>query len=62
MFMKFFILEDLGRFYYFANLSSQYYIKRVLRLFGQLVSLLFNPIEKVEGKGSAYTMVFRKGV
>ena len=48
--------------YYFANLSSQYYIKRVLRLFGQLVSLLFNPIEKVEGKGSAYTMVFRKGV
>jgi len=50
---------------FFANLDSQFRIKRVLWyaciLIGRLVSLLFSPIEKIEGKGSAYTIVFRKG-
>ena len=35
--------------FFFANFSSQLYLKKVL-------------IEKIEGKGSAYTMVFRKSV
>ncbi|TFH08434.1 MAG: class I SAM-dependent methyltransferase [Nitrosomonadales bacterium] len=52
--------NTFGWKFFFANLSSQLYIKKVLSLTGQLVSLLFSPIEKIEGKGSAYTMVFRK--
>jgi len=46
--------------FFFTNLSSNSYIKKVLRLIGQLVSLLFSPIEKTECKGSAYTIIFRK--
>lgn len=48
--------------FFFANMSSQPYIKKVLRQVGRLVSLLLSPIERMEGKGSAYTVVFRKGV
>jgi len=48
--------------FFFANMSSQSYIKKVLRQVGLLVSLLLSPIERMEGKGSAYTVVFRKGV
>lgn len=46
--------------YFFSNLSSHPTIKRVLRIFGRAVAKLLSPIEKIEGKGSAYTMVFRK--
>ena len=52
--------NTFGWEFFFANLSSQRYIKKILRRIGRLVSILFGPIEKVEGKGSAYTMVFRK--
>jgi len=48
--------------FFFANLSSQKYIKRALRLIGRLAGLLLNPIERIEGRGSAYTVVFRKGI
>ncbi|MCK5715239.1 MAG: class I SAM-dependent methyltransferase [Nitrosomonadaceae bacterium] len=48
--------------FFFSNLCSQHYIKKVLRRIGRLISLLFGPIEKIEGKGSAYTMVFRKNL
>jgi len=48
--------------FFFSNLCSQHYIKKVLRRIGRLISLLFGPIEKIEGKGSAYTMVFRKSL
>jgi len=48
--------------FFFANLCSQHYIKKILRRIGRLISLLFGPIEKIEGKGSAYTMVFRKNL
>lgn len=47
--------------YFFSNLCSYPRINRVLRMFGRVVAKLFRPIEKTEGKGSAYTMVFRKG-
>lgn len=46
--------------FFFANLSSQLYIKKVLRQVGWLVSIFLSPIERLEGKGSAYTLVFRK--
>jgi len=45
---------------FFTNFSLESRIKKILRLIGRMVSCLFGPIEKVEGKGSAYTMVFRK--
>lgn len=46
--------------FFFANFSSQPYIKKVLRQVGRFVSWLLSPIERMEGKGSAYTVVFRK--
>ena len=53
-------LNAFGWWAFFANLSSQVYIKRTLRLIGRLVSILFIPIDRMEGKGSTYVMVFRK--
>lgn len=46
---------------FFSNLNAHPRINRVLGLFGRMVAKLFSPIENIEGKGSAYTMVFRKG-
>ncbi len=54
--------NTFGWEFFFANLSSQLYFKKVLRRIGRLISLLFSPIERIEGKGSAYTMVFRKSL
>jgi len=54
--------NTFGWEFFFANLSSQLYFKKVLRRIGRLISLLFSPIEGIEGKGSAYTMVFRKSL
>ena len=54
--------NTFGWEFFFANLHSQPYIKKILRRIGWIVSLLFGPIEKIEGKGSAYTMVFRKSI
>jgi SAM-dependent methyltransferase len=47
--------------FFFSNLNAHPRVNRVLRLIGRIVAKLFSPIEKIEGKGSAYTMVFRKG-
>ena len=46
--------------FFFVNLSSNQFIKRVLIRIGRWVSKLFYPIERLEGKGSAYTIVFKK--
>ena len=43
-----------------SNLSSNRHFKRVLRRVGRLVAWVLSPIERLEGKGSAYTMVFKK--
>ena len=48
--------------FFFSNLDSHSTINRGLRLIGRVVAKIFSPIESVEGKGSAYTMVFRKGM
>ncbi len=53
-------LNSIGWKRTFRNLTSQTYTKKILNLIGLLVGLLFSPIEKIEGKGSAYTMVFMK--
>lgn len=54
--------NDFGWSFFFSNLSSSFHVKRVLHHIGRMLSLLLSPIEKMEGKGSAYTVVFRKGV
>ena len=54
--------NTFGWKFFFANLHSQRYIKKILGRIGRLVSLLFGPIERIEGRGSAYTMVFRKNI
>ena len=46
--------------YFFSNLSARPRINWRLRKLGIKVAKLLSPIEKMEGKGSAYTMVFRK--
>lgn len=44
----------------FINLSSYRYIKQILHRIGRLAAWLFAPLERREGKGSAYTMVFKR--
>ena len=46
--------------FFFVNLSKNRLIRMFLFLIGTLVSILFYPIERIEGKGSAYTIVFKK--
>lgn len=46
--------------FFFSNLSLRPRINRLLRAVGRGVAKLASPFEKAEGKGSAYTMVFRK--
>lgn len=52
--------NTFGWEFFFGNLNSHRHIKRVLHQIGRLVARLFAPIERREGKGSAYTMVFKK--
>lgn len=54
--------NEFGWSFFFSNFSSHFHVKRVLSRIGQVVSLILSPIEKMEGKGSAYTVVFRKVV
>lgn len=44
----------------FINLSSRRYIKSILHRIGLFAAQLFQPLEGREGKGSAYTMIFRR--
>jgi 2-polyprenyl-3-methyl-5-hydroxy-6-metoxy-1,4-benzoquinol methylase len=46
--------------YFFSNLCRYSRINRILRKLGRMVARLVGPIETKEGKGSAYTMIFRK--
>ena len=45
---------------FFRRRTSNPYVRFVLSQLGFLTSLLLSPIEKIEGKGGTYTMVFRK--
>jgi 2-polyprenyl-3-methyl-5-hydroxy-6-metoxy-1,4-benzoquinol methylase len=50
----------VGWDYFFSNLCRYSRINRMLRKLGRMVARLVGPIETKEGKGSAYTMIFRK--
>lgn len=52
--------DIFGWEYFFSNLSARPRLNRILRRIGRRVAKLVDPIERQEGKGSAYTMVFRK--
>ena len=52
--------NTFGWEFFFGNLSSHRHIKRVLHHVGRLIARLLAPIERREGRGSAYTMVFKK--
>jgi SAM-dependent methyltransferase len=54
------VWDIFGWEYFFSNLSARPRINRILRRIGRRVARLVDPIERQEGKGSAYTMVFRK--
>lgn len=46
--------------FFFSNLCTSPRINKFLRMIGRNVAKLLSPIEKRNGKGSAYTMVFQK--
>jgi 2-polyprenyl-3-methyl-5-hydroxy-6-metoxy-1,4-benzoquinol methylase len=54
--------NEFGWAFFFSNFSPYFQVKRALRYVGRMLSLLLSPIEKMEGKGSAYTIVFRKSI
>lgn len=45
---------------YFANISNIRFVNRKLRKMGRLISKMLSPLERMNGRGSAYTAVFRK--
>lgn len=54
--------NTFGWEFFFANLTSQSFIKKILRRVGRLVGFILGGFENKEGKGCAYTVVFRKGI
>jgi 2-polyprenyl-3-methyl-5-hydroxy-6-metoxy-1,4-benzoquinol methylase len=52
--------NDFGWGMTFANASGNWYLKRGFRLLGKMVGKLFIPVDSAEGRGSAYTAIFRK--
>jgi 2-polyprenyl-3-methyl-5-hydroxy-6-metoxy-1,4-benzoquinol methylase len=53
-------LNIFGWKHFFRRQISHGNIRKAVSKVGRLVAFILSPIEKIEGKGSAYTMVFRK--
>jgi SAM-dependent methyltransferase len=52
--------NDFGWGMSLANFSDKRYIRKGLRLIGSAISRVLAPLERVNGRGSAYTAVFRR--
>ena len=52
--------NTFGWIYFFANFTNSPYIKSRLGIFGNIVSIIMGPLERINGFGSAYTVVFQK--
>ena len=52
--------NEFGWIFSLTNLSKIPLIKRMLRIIGRVLNTLFSSYEGVEGRGSGYTVVFRK--
>ncbi len=46
---------------FFANMSNRRFLNRRLRKIGRLLSKVMGPFDRMDGRGSAYTVVFKKG-
>lgn len=53
-------LNIFGWKHYFRRRISHGHIRKLVSKVGRLIAFMLSPIEKIEGNGSAYTMVFRK--
>lgn len=53
--------NTFGWVYFFTNFTKRPFIKSGLGIFGNIVSIILGPIERINSFGSAYTMVFQKG-
>ena len=49
-----------GWIYFFSNFTNLRYLKTGLTMIGRIVSIILKPIERLNGFGSAYTIVFHK--
>jgi hypothetical protein len=54
--------NSFGWSFSLANLTRFAALRRPLRLLGRVPALVFSPVERREGRGSAYTAVFQKPV
>lgn len=52
--------NGFGWITFFSNLSSSGSTSRILNIIGRIVSIVMSPADRREGRGSAYTVVFRK--
>ncbi len=52
--------DVFGWEYFFSNLCRSLRVKKILQIVGRIIAKIVAPIEQREGKGSAYTIVFRK--
>lgn len=52
--------NSFGWVYFFSNFTNLRFIKTGLAIIGRIVSIILEPIERINGLGSAYTVVFQK--
>lgn len=52
--------NTFGWEYWCGNLSNQPLIKKVLKRVGRFLALIMKPFDQSEGRGSAYTLIFRR--
>lgn len=52
--------NEFGWVFSLTNMAKNRLIERMLRIVGRVLNTLFSSYERVEGRGSGYTVVFRK--
>lgn len=52
--------NSFGWSFFFSNMCSSRYLKRLAHIVGRIVTLMLYPIESKEGRGAAYTVIYRK--
>ncbi len=52
--------NGFGWMVFFGNFSRSPYATKILRMIGGIVGIILGPMDRKEGRGSAYTVIFRK--
>ncbi len=52
--------NTFGWMYFFTNITNLRYIRTGLAILGRIMSIVMGPIERMNGRGSAYTVVYQK--